>query len=187
MFNSMITKSAIAALMTVTGVLSYSLPLKSQPKATSTPTFTCTNETDPPTIWITTDADAEPDPIFSWYPQYLLPSDTPSALCQQVAEKLQNQYTRSTPVFLAYQEVNAHSNEWQVDVCLVTQSGNTCRADDSELLFSLVGGVFRDPVQCMMTRKDPNALKAENRCPPRARDPVLSVPGGRYKPQWWLF
>jgi hypothetical protein len=115
-------------------------------------------------------------PLLSWYDNYLMPQDSAVERCQSVAKKLQAKYQQSQPALLAYQQVK---NEWQV--CLVSQTGDDCTAANSEMLFSL-NAAFKAP-ECVMEGISPQ------RCPVNlvTRGPVIRVPGGTYKPSWWVF
>lgn len=149
----------------------------SQPTTQSKMNFVCASTVNPPTIFIYTQGDVNLKPIMSWYSEYLLPNESGVELCQKIAQKLQNKYDQGEKSLLAYQKVD---DRWKV--CLVAKQGQECTADGSEELFSLNAN-YKTP-ECVLENKDPKACPPP---PPTVRGPLMSIPGGRYKPSWWLF
>lgn len=140
----------------------------------STLQVTCDTANTPPLTVL--QEGTEVTPLLSWHDNYLIPQDSAVELCQSVAQKLQAEYQQARSALLAYQQVK---NEWQV--CLVRQTGDDCTASDSKMLFSL-NAAFKAP-QCVMEGIDPQ------NCPVNlvTRGPLIRVPGGTYKPAWWVF
>lgn len=138
--------------------------------------ITCDTQSNPPKTAIQESPKAEMKPILSWYANYLMPQDSAEGICQDVAQKLRDRYRQNVPTFLTYQQIK---NEWQV--CFVSNEGDTCDATDSELLFKL-NAAFKAPL-CVMENTSPSD------CPlnPVVRGPLMIVPGGTYKPAWWIF
>jgi hypothetical protein len=115
-------------------------------------------------------------PLLTWYDNYLMPQDSAIERCQAVAQALQARHLKAQPTLLAYQQVK---NEWQI--CLVNQVNDDCTAEGSEMLFSL-NAALKAP-ECLMEGINPQD------CPVNmtTRGPVIRVPGGSYKPAWWVF
>jgi hypothetical protein len=138
------------------------------------PQFICQTEQTPPvTVAL---MEGETEMIATWYADYLLPDASPEEICQDVAEKLQQRYDNQQPSFFAYEPMKAEKR-W--DVCLVSQEGQKCTEEGSEILFSLNSNKFKDPAGCILKNTQPS------RCRPITRGSVLSVPGGQgYSPRW---
>lgn len=138
--------------------------------------ITCDNTRNPPRTQLKKGQKGEPIALFTWYPNYLVPQDSPEALCKAVAQKVQARFQQGEDTFLAFEQIQ---KEWRV--CFVAQAGDGCSAPKSEYLFSL-NAAFLAP-RCVMESTAPD------QCPlnPITRGPVISVPGGTYKPFWWIF
>lgn len=149
-----------------------------QPGAKTSLSFVCATGVEPVTTFVYQPNRIALTPVLSWYSDYLLPGATADGLCQQVGEKLQRAYTKDKPVFLAYQKVGN-----RFEVCLVEREGEECNSASSEPLFSLNAKYLKTP-ECVMDNKKPEDC---TRAVSGTRGTVLSIPGGRYKPSWWVF
>jgi hypothetical protein len=138
--------------------------------------ITCDSRSNPPVTRLKKGTNGESIAIMTWYPNYLIPQDSSEALCKTVAQKLQSQYQKNEDTFLAFDQLK---NEWRV--CFVAQAGDNCSAPNSQPLFSL-NAAFVAP-KCVME----NIAPAQCPLNPTTRGPVISVPGGTYKPFWWIF
>jgi hypothetical protein len=171
---------SISTLLVLSGIaLGTTSASLSQTNAKEKLSFVCATNTNPPTTFAYRQGEVTLTPLFSWYSEYLLPGNSASELCKSVAQKLQSKYNQGQKYFLAYEKIN---DSWKV--CLVSKEGGKCTSDKSEELFSL-NSTYQAP-KCVMENTEPKS------CPPTPpsigyRGPLLSVPGGRYKPAWWFF
>jgi hypothetical protein len=133
--------------------------------------FVCSSEGNPPKTYAYIPGEQEPKPIMTWHSEYLLPQDSPTKLCQQAAQKLQNRYNEQQGYLLASDKTD---RAWQV--CLVSKQGEGCDSRNSVYLFSLSAN-YQSP-RCLMENLEPLQC-------PRSRGQVISLPGGRYSPSWW--
>lgn len=144
-------------------------PTKSQAKMT----FVCATDIDPPTLFAYTPGEVTLKPLFRWYPEYLLPNQPAAAVCQQVAQKLQQEYNSGKRKFFAAETV-----ENRTDVCLVSREDEKCNSQNSQQLFSLNANY---DTTCVMNNGEPIDCFAVN------TRGVFSLPAGTYEPSWWPF
>lgn len=134
-------------------------------------TFVCASEAEPPTTYGYIPGKVNLKPVISWHSEYLLPSESATELCQQVAQKLQSKSEQQQNYFLAADRSN---EAWKV--CLVSQQGEGCNSENSEYLFSL-NSKYQSP-RCVMENIKPLQC-------PSSRGALVSLKGGSYTP-WWL-
>jgi hypothetical protein len=162
-----------AILITVIGT-NTTKTLSQEPHATkSRMTFVCASEAEPPTTYGYIPGKVALEPVISWHSEYLLPGESASELCQQVAQKLQSKSEQQQNYYLAADRSN---KDWKV--CLVAQPGQECSAQNSEYLFSL-NNKYQAP-RCVMENIQPLQC-------PSSRGALVSLKGGSYTPSWWPF
>lgn len=171
-----LTVGLIGTIPTLMAIAQASPPASPKVASGTAIAIICDSRSNPPVIYLKKGTSGESIPIMTWYPNYLVSQDSPEALCQTVAQKLQTQYQKNEDTFLAFEQVK---NEWRV--CFVAQAGDDCSAPNSQPLFSL-NAAFVAP-KCVME----NIAPAQCPLNPTTRGPVISVPGGTYKPFWWIF
>ncbi len=136
--------------------------------------FVCTTETSVPTLYAYTLGTSSLTPLISWYKEYLLPQQSGSEICQQVASKLQYLYQEQGQKYIATEEKEEHTL-----VCMVKVANETCRSDYSEPLFGINPNY---DARCILDRREPLECVAVG----RARG-VFSIPETPYQPIWWLW
>lgn len=148
--------------------------LSQEPQTTkSRMTFVCASEAEPPTTYGYMPGKVTLKPVISWYSEYLLPGESATELCRQVAQKLQSKSEQQQNYFLA---ADRNNEAWKV--CLVLQQGDGCDANNSEYLFSLNSN-YQAP-RCVMENIKPLQC-------PSSRGALIRLKGGSYTPQWWPF
>lgn len=146
--------------------------LSQEPQPTkSKMTFVCASEAEPPITYGYIPGKVNLKPVISWHSEYLLPGESATKLCQQVAQKLQSKSEQQQNYFLA-----ADRNQEAWEVCLVSQQGEGCNSQSSEYLFSL-NSKYQAP-RCVMENIQPLQC-------PASRGPLISLKGGNYTPSWW--
>ena len=135
--------------------------------------FVCTTETSIPTLYAYTTGRTSLTPLISWHKEYLLPQESGSEVCQQVAGKLQHLYQE--PIFITTEE-----REDRTLVCMVKIENETCSSNFSEPLFRI--NPHYD-AKCILERREPLECVAVG----RGRRGVISIPDSPYKPIWWLW
>ncbi|ELS01530.1 hypothetical protein Xen7305DRAFT_00012340 [Xenococcus sp. PCC 7305] len=136
--------------------------------------FACATENPTPTLYAYTSGKTSLTPLISWHQEYLLPQDSGSTVCQQVAEKLQYLYQEPGQKYISTQEEEGHTL-----VCTVKIENDTCGSNNSEPLFTVNPNY---DAKCILDRKEPLECVVVG----RARG-VFSVPDSPYKPIWWLW
>lgn len=179
----MITKYLTTAL-SIGAIALASVPLQvtsaqAEQATLSQTTFICDQTAEPPAIFLQNSDKSTRTVVLKWYSQYLIPGDSAAQLCQSVAKQFQVNYEQGNGYLLAY-EGNKEKNSYSV--CFVTQEGEQCDSASAIKLFALNSQFVNTP-RCFMENQDPNG------CPVRisTRGPLISVPGGKYKPVWWPF
>lgn len=136
--------------------------------------FVCATETVVPTLYVYTSGKTSLTPLISWHEEYLLPQDSGSQICEQVAQKLQYLYQEPGQKYITTEEKEEHTL-----VCTVTVANETCNSNYSEPLFTVNPNY---DAKCILDHKEPLECVAVG----RARG-VFSVPDSPYKPIWWLW
>jgi hypothetical protein len=135
--------------------------------------FLCATDVEPPTTFAYTPGQIDLQPRMSWYAEYLPPGVSAAELCEKMATKLQSLQDSGKNYFLAVEKLD---ESWQV--CVVNNQGDKCGTTESEVLFNLNGNY--KSYGCLMQNIQPAQC-------PWTRGGVISLPGGRYKPNWWPF
>ena len=168
---------AIIPCLTFGELTLFSKPLEAQennPDNSSENFFVCTTETLVPTLYVYTSGKTSLTPLIGWHEEYLLPQDTGSEICEQVARKLQSLYQEPGRKYISTEE-----KEGQTLVCMVKVENGTCRSNYSEPLFGINPNY---DVQCVLNNRQPLECVTVG----RARG-VFSIPDSPYKPIWWLW
>lgn len=194
--NFFTTTAIAASLVAVNSAVTFSQTTpKEQTQAKEEITFTCDSYSNlPTTLAVSKNRQGEltQTPMFTWHSEYVMPGESAEALCQKMAQKLQNKYNRGEEVYFSSEPVQAKNPEtgaikmqgWKV--CLVTSDGaQGCTENkQSEELFTLSGN-YRDPLACVMENTQPEACRPYM----TTRGRALAIPAGEYKPGWlsWFF
>ena len=136
--------------------------------------FVCTTETLVPTLYIYTSGKTSLTPLISWHQEYLLPQDSGSEICEQVAKKLQYLYQKPGQKYIATEEKEEHTL-----VCMVKVENETCSSIHSEPLFSIKQNY---DAKCVLNHRQPLECVTIG----RVRG-VFTIPDSPYKPIWWLW
>ena len=134
--------------------------------------FVCTVETSVPTLYIYKAGKTSLTPLIKWHQEYLLPQDSGSEVCQQVARKLQHLYPKQ-------RYITTEEKEDRTLVCMVEIAHETCSSNYSEALFGINPNY---DAQCILARREPLECVAVG-----GVRGVFSVPDSPYKPIWWLW
>ncbi len=143
----------------------------SQAPAQSNTIFVCATTTQPPTLFAYTPGKINLTPLMGWHREYLLPNQSGTEICQQVAVKLQTQFQQKQPRFFITEK-----QEDRNVLCLVTQENANCSSENSEELFSVNSNY--DPT-CVLDNHKPLECLAIS----RSRG-VLGLPESPYTPTW---
>jgi len=136
--------------------------------------FVCSTETLVPTLYVYKSGQTSLTPLISWHEEYLLPQDSGSKICKQVAQKLQHLAQEPGQQYITTEEKAEHTL-----VCTVKVADETFSSNYSEPLFAL--NPYYD-AQCILDRKEPLECVMVG----RVRG-VFSIPDSPYKPIWWLW
>ncbi len=136
--------------------------------------FVCTTETLVPTLYIYTSGKTSLTPLISWHKEYLLPQDSGSKICEQVAKKLQYLYQQPGQRYISTEETEEHTL-----VCMVKVEHETCSSNYSEPLFGINPNY---DARCILNHREPLECVSVG----RVRG-VFSIPDSPYKPIWWLW
>lgn len=165
-------------LLSIIITVLFSSPLEAKEndlENTSEMSFVCTTDTAAPTLYVHTLGTTSLTPLISWHPEYLLPQQSGSKICQQVAKKLQSLYQQKGSRYITSETQEEHTL-----VCMVKVENGTCRSNYSEPLFSINPNYN---AECILDRREPLECIAIGR---RVRG-VFSIPDSPYKPTWWLW
>ncbi|NJK47601.1 hypothetical protein HC931_04900 [Candidatus Gracilibacteria bacterium] len=150
-----------------------------QPAPTKKISFVCATNSNPPTTYaLTQEAQKQPTlkPLLTWHSEYLGPGESAEALCQKMAQELQNKYERGETPYFAYDltALGQNSNQSKWRVCFVSSEGESCTTE-SEELFSLNSTYVPT---CLADNKAPEA------CSPyiQKRGSLIKIPADR---PWW--
>jgi hypothetical protein len=193
--SKIFTAGAIAlSIITINSAVTHSQtapqsPTSSQPEVS----FICDTNGNPPTTYALSKNDsgkATATPIITWYSEYILPSDSAEALCQQMAQRLQSKHERGEEIHLSSQRIEAKDEttgkqQFKLNACLVGSENENCKtSSDREELFGL-NPSYKDTLKCLTENTKPDA------CPGfiPTRGSTLAIPAGNYKPSWlsWFF
>jgi hypothetical protein len=190
------TTAIAATLVAVNSIVTFSQTTpKEQAQSKEEINFVCDSSSDlPKTLAVSKDKQGRSTqtPMFTWYSEYATPGESAEALCQKMAQKLQNKYNRGEEVYFSSEPVQAKNPEtgamkmqgWKV--CLVPSDGaQGCTGNErAEELFTLNGN-YRDPLACVMENTQPDACRPYM----TTRGRALAIPAGEYKPGWlsWFF
>ena len=136
--------------------------------------FVCTTETLVPTLYIYTAGTTSLTPLISWHQEYLLPQNSGSEICKQVAKKLQDLYQKPGKKYIATEEKEDHTL-----ICMVKVENETCSSINSEPLFSIKQNY---DAKCVLNHRQPLECVTIG----RVRG-VFTIPDSPYKPIWWLW
>ena len=136
--------------------------------------FVCATETSVPTLYVYTSGKTSLTPIISWHKEYLLPQESGSEICQQVARKLQYLSQEQGERYITTEEKEEHTL-----VCMVKIANETCSSDYSEPLFGINPNY---DARCILDRREPLECVTVG----RVRG-VFTIPDSPYKPIWWLW
>ena len=136
--------------------------------------FVCTTDTSVPTLYLYTSGKFSLTPLITWHQEYILPQDSGSKICEQVAEKLQDLYKQPGTKYISTEEKEEHTL-----VCMVKVENETCHSNYSEPLFSINPNY---DVKCVLSHREPLECVSVG----RVRG-VFSIPDSPYKPIWWLW
>ncbi|MGK7943384.1 MAG: COP23 domain-containing protein [Microcystaceae cyanobacterium] len=165
-----LTPVLIASLVSFTPSVALS---QTEEMSQTQPQFICQSEQTPPQT--VAKMDGETDVVVTWYSEYLFADASPTQICQEVAQTLQQRHKRQQPSSFAYEAVNSKE---RLDVCLVSEEGQKCTED--EALFSLNYN-YEEPANCLLENTPPTNCKQRR----RTRGGVLSVPSAGYSPNWF--
>jgi hypothetical protein len=173
-------KSKLYSYLLALGSLFFSNIALADPNAVNISTtdtnktvFLCATDVEPPTTFSYTPGEINLHPRLSWYAEYLPPGVSATELCEKMANKFQSLQDSGKSYFLAVDKLD---EIWKV--CVVNNEGENCNSANSEVLFNLNGNY--KSYGCLMQNIQPAQC-------PWTRGGVISLPGGRYKPNWWPF
>lgn len=155
-----------AIALTSTSIQAQETPSKNTDKI-----FVCATDIETPTMFAFTPANVKLTPIISWHPEYLLPEQSASEVCQQTAAKLQT---------IDRQQEHYLKTEIRVNrtvVCMVSEKDAACSSDNSEELFS-INPNYNAP--CVLDNRQPLECVALG----RVRGVYSSI-DAPYQPSWW--
>ncbi len=169
-FYTAITLSAIA--LNSTSVLAQETEVEAQDSQETV--FVCGTESQTPTMFAYSPGNVNITPVITWHQEYLLPEQSGTELCQEVASKLQNvSQKQQEPYFIAERQ------EDSILVCLVDTKNSDCSSQASQPLFSVNSNY--DP-SCILDRREPLECMAVG----QVRG-VYSITDEPYRPLWWFW
>ena len=135
--------------------------------------FVCGVQEDVPTMFAYTPGEVNLTSLMSWHPEYLVPGESGTEICQQTANKLQASIKQEDARFLkAYTKKESQNNV----VCLVNEQNQSCASEESEKLFSVNP---KYSAGCVLSNKSPLECMALN-----VRG-IYSYNEQPYQPLWW--
>lgn len=136
--------------------------------------FVCATQQDIPTMFSYTPGEVNLTPLMSWYPEYLLPQQSGSEICQKTATKLQESSQQEQASYLKTAKL-----EQKNVACLVTEEDQKCDPKESEILFSTKPGY---DAGCVLNNQKPIECKAIS-----SRGNIYSFEDKPYQPTWWFW
>lgn len=175
MFAQVATSTLTIATLALGGNNLGVTPTETQTVSAQKTAFVCAPQMQTPTMFAYTPGQVNLKPVITWHKEYLLPETTAADICQQVAEKLQNNYQQGQEKFMAFEK-----QQDRTLVCLVEDKDDKCNSNNSEELFSL--NPSYDPT-CLMNNLNPTECSVVS----QRRGSLMTLPDGTYTPTWWPF
>ena len=134
--------------------------------------FVCATQSETPTMFAYSPGNVNLTPLINWHQEYLLPEQSATEVCQEVAVKLQNLSQQQSEKYFV-----AEKQETYTLICVVGQESENCSSQNSEPLFKVNSEYDsscildqREPIECMAIGKVRG---------------VFSIEDKPYKLTWW--
>ena len=137
--------------------------------------FVCDTESETPTMFAYTPGNVTLTPLITWHQEYLLPEQSATEVCQEVAVKLQNLSQQQSENYFVVENKPTHNL-----LCMVGQESENCSSPNSEPLFKVNSNY--DP-RCILDQREPIECIAIG----KVRGGVFSIDDRPIKFTWWLF
>ena len=134
--------------------------------------FVCATQSETPTMFAYTPGNVNLTPLINWHQEYLLPEQSATEVCQEVAVKLQNLSQQESEKYFVAQKQETYSL-----ICLVSQESENCSSQNSEPLFKVSSNY--DP-SCILDQREPIECIAIG----QVRG-VFTIEDTPYQPTWW--